>query len=60
MIVGSGSLATVTWAVLELMLIVCLTTTVPRSNGPASNGTISTRPNGAPLYGPVRYTFPLS
>ncbi len=38
--------------------IFTLTTTVPRSNGPAFTGLTIERPNGPPLYGPVRYTFP--
>src|SRR4051794_23172025 len=36
------------------------TTTVPRSNGPASARTAMANPNGAPPYGPVRNTGPES
>src|SRR6202041_1219718 len=39
-----------------LTVIAERTTTVPRLNGPASAGTTTDRPNGAPLYGPVRNT----
>ena len=31
---------------------------MPRSNGPATARIAIDRPNGAPLYGPVRYTGP--
>src|SRR5271166_1232351 len=58
MLCGSGSLVTVSCAVLGFTLIVERTTTLPRSNGPAFAGTTIERPNGAPLYGPVRYTGP--
>ena len=34
------------------------TVTVPRLNGPATAGVTTSIPNGAPSYGPVRYTRP--
>src|SRR5450759_3996152 len=34
------------------------TTTVPKSNGPATAGIATDNPNGAPRYGPVRNTGP--
>jgi hypothetical protein len=40
--------------VVGLMWIAALTTMLPRWNGPALAGTTTARPNGAPLYGPVR------
>src|ERR1700684_3527207 len=33
-------------------------TTVPKSNGPATVGITTDRPNGAPAYGPVMNTLP--
>src|ERR1700689_1744477 len=55
---GSGSLVTVTCAVLGFTVIAARTTTSRRLNGPAFACTTTARPNGAPLYGPVRYTGP--
>ena len=51
-IVGSGSLTTVACASSGSMLSAWRTTTVPRSNGPATACTAIARPYGAPLYGP--------
>jgi hypothetical protein len=51
-IVGSGSLTTLTDASCLSMKIAERTTTLPRSNGPATAGTTIESPNGAPLYGP--------
>src|SRR5271170_4679589 len=62
---GNGSETIVSAAVLGLTAIAALTTSrpVPVSpaslNGPASAGTATLRPNGSPLYGPVRYTLPV-
>src|SRR5579862_5728523 len=57
-IVGSGSDTSVTWAVVGSTYSAWRTTTVPRSSGPASTGTTTASPYGAPLYGPVRYASP--
>ncbi len=57
-ICGSGSVVTVNAVVYGSTLIIARTTTFPRLNGPAWVGTTIDRPNGAPLYGPVRYTCP--
>src|ERR1019366_3849262 len=57
---GNGSLVVVICAVFGLMAIVARTTTFPRLNGPATAGVTMDSPNGAPLYGPVRYTRPVS
>src|SRR5689334_9717140 len=54
-ICGNASDLTVTRAVTGSMLIADLTTTVPRSYGPAWAGTTTIRLNGAPLYGPPKY-----
>ena len=58
MLCGNGSLTTVTAAVDGLILIEARVTTLPRLYGPAFAGTTTDRPNGPPLYGPVRYTLP--
>ena len=48
---------TVTCAVFGSTNNAARTTTLPRSNGPATAGTTIERPNGPPLYGPVKYTL---
>src|SRR6476646_5807715 len=48
------------WAVSGSTLSATRTTTVPRSNGPATAGVIVTSESGAPLYGPARYALPPS
>src|ERR1700682_3846940 len=53
---GNGPLVIVICEVWGSTLIAERTTTVPRLNGPASAKTTTESPNGAPLYGPVRYT----
>ena len=45
---GSGSVTAVTWAVFGSTNSATLTTTVPRSNGPAVAGVITARDRGAP------------
>ena len=55
-ILGNGSLVTVTCEVCGSTLTAARTTTVPKLNGPATAGTTMLNPNGAPLYGPVKYT----
>src|ERR1700682_164825 len=55
---GNGSIATLTAAVCGSTLIAPRTTMLPRLNGPTRAGTTTERPNGAPLYGPVRYAEP--
>src|ERR671915_1747796 len=57
-IVGSGSETTVMCASTGSTKIACRTTTIPRSNGPATARTAVDSPNGAPLYGPVSDTEP--
>ena len=52
--VGNGSLVIVTSAVCGSTSIFERTTTLPRLNGPATAGVTTSRPNGAPSYGPVR------
>jgi len=51
---GRSSEVIVRWASFGSTAIAARTTTVPRLNGPATAGTTIERPNGAPLYGPVR------
>src|SRR3954447_11186909 len=48
------------WESVGLTLIGARTTTVPRSNGPASARIAITSENGPPPYGPARYTGPES
>ena len=48
-ICGNGSLVTVTCEVTGLTLIAARSMTLPRLNGPATAGTTTDRPNGAPL-----------
>src|ERR1700760_474145 len=55
---GIGSDTALTWAVAGLTLSAARTTTVPRSNGPATAGVTTASESGAPLYGPERYTTP--
>src|ERR1700679_3493682 len=57
-IVGNGSVVTVIWAVWGSTLTAARTTMFPRLKGPATAGTTTLNPNGAPLYGPVRNTRP--
>src|ERR1700733_5735713 len=57
-ILGNGSLLTVTCVVLGLIDKAARTTTLPKSNGPASAGVTITKLNGAPSYGPAKYTWP--
>src|SRR5580658_2746526 len=61
-IVGNGSLTIVTCAVCGSIASAERTTTgwpsSSRSNGPATAGTATLKPNGAPLYGPVKNTWP--
>src|SRR5207302_6054775 len=57
-IVGNGSDTAVACAVVGSTYRAWRTTTVPRSYGPASAGTTTASPYGAPLYGPVRYALP--
>src|SRR5438309_763359 len=57
--VGSGSETVVTAPVYGSTNNAARRCSSPRSNGPAFVGTTSERPNGAPLYGPVRYARPL-
>jgi len=59
-ICGIGSVFTVTWAVLLSRKTAARTTTLPRSNGPATAGVMKTSDNGAPLYGPARYALPFT
>ena len=52
---GNGSETIVNAAVLGFTAIAALhDPTVPRLNGPATAGVAIDRPNGSPLYGPVR------
>src|ERR1700761_815406 len=51
---GIGSETALTWAVAGLTFKAARTTTVPRSNGPATAGVMTANPRGAPLYGPGR------
>src|SRR5450759_3429876 len=51
---GNGSETTVACAVCGSIRIEPLTTTFPRSNGPAIAGTTTASPNGPPLYDPVK------
>ncbi len=46
---GSGSVLTVTWVVSGLTKVAALTTTLPRSKGPATAGVMKTKETGAPL-----------
>src|SRR6201996_6674835 len=55
---GIGSDTALIWAVSGLTLSATRTTTVPRSNGPATAGVTMSIDSGAPLYGPDRYAFP--
>src|SRR5665213_1203897 len=55
---GNAPLETVNAAVCGSMAMLARTTTFPKWNGPAFAGTTIERPNGWPLYGPVRYTRP--
>src|SRR5829696_3679124 len=57
-IVGRASEITLSCAVRLSRWIAARTTTVPRSNGPATARVTTDRPNGAPLKGPVKYTLP--
>ena len=55
---GIGSETALIWAVSGLTLSATLTTTVPRSYGPATAGVMIASESGAPLYGPARYALP--
>ena len=52
--VGKGSVVIVRFEGERLKAIEPRMIAVPRSNGPANSGITIDRPNGAPLYGPVR------
>src|SRR4030088_3328344 len=53
-ICGNESVVTVIWAVWGSTSIFARVMIVPRLNGPAITGVTIDRPNGAPLYGPVK------
>jgi hypothetical protein len=57
-IVGNGSDTMLTVASCLSTNNAARTVTLPRSNGPATAATTIAIPNGAPLYGPVRYIRP--
>src|ERR1700733_4937393 len=57
-IVGNGSLTALICAVLGLIYNATRTTTVPKSNGPATAGVMTARLRGAFLYGPAKYALP--
>src|SRR5262245_14287751 len=55
---GIGSETAWTWAVSRSTDRATLSTTEPRSNGPAVAGVTTARDRGAPAYGPARKTLP--